>query len=160
MREVFLYWLVTNKKILQFLRILPGLTTIVSAKLWLKQEILKECTIFALISSFNLKFLSTFFTSTLDKLHCCWWKCFHLCLTLTPPCLLLLFTLIALFFHLSSLWHEFILSICFVIVLHVVCLPACCVYSLWFFNLIHFYWYSFIWLIYLFPFTIVFWLSL
>ena len=44
------------------------------------------------------------------------------------------FNFIVLFFHLSSLWHEFILSVCFVTVFHVFCLPVGYFYSLWFFQ--------------------------
>jgi len=60
-REVFVDEPFGNRNLLQVLKILVGLATIVSIKIWLKQEISEECTIFALISSFNLKFLSTVF---------------------------------------------------------------------------------------------------
>ena len=82
-RDIFVVGHLRNINLLHILKIHLGLVTIFYAKLWLKQEIYGKMSLFALFSSFNLIVLLTIFTFTLDKLHCCWWKCFHLYLTIT-----------------------------------------------------------------------------
>ena len=81
-REVFVAGHLKNINLLQFCKINLGLVTIVSAKQWLKQEISAKMFLLALFSSFNLFVILTVFTFTLDKFHC-WWKYFHLYLTIT-----------------------------------------------------------------------------
>ena len=63
---------------LHFCKIHLGLSTRFSAKLWLKHEIYAKTSLLASFSSFNLTVLLVVFTFTLDKIHCCWWKYFHL----------------------------------------------------------------------------------
>ena len=60
--------------------------------------------LFALFSSFNLTVLLTVFTFTLDKLNCCLWKYFNLCLTITAS--LFTFTILPwLLYH--FFWFDF-----------------------------------------------------
>ena len=56
----------------KFLKMHLGLATTVSVQLLPKQEIYGKCTIYVLISSFNLNFLLTVFTFTMDKLYYFW----------------------------------------------------------------------------------------
>ena len=81
-REVFVDGPLRNIKLLQFWKINLWLSTIVSAKLWLKHEISAKMSLLSLFSSFNLTVILSVFNFTLDKLHCCW-KYFHIYLPFT-----------------------------------------------------------------------------
>ena len=82
-REVFVDGSLKNINLLYFCKMHLLLITIVSTKQWIKHEISAKMSLLVLFSYFNLTVLLTIFTFTLDKLHCCWWKCFHLYLPFT-----------------------------------------------------------------------------